>query len=673
MKKTILTAFVAMVMMQSSFAAIESSGVSGSTEVVTYASDFCNSFKEANDQIKYDSRQSFRRTIYVDCAAGSDSNNGLSQAKALRSLKALEKLSLTAGDQILLKGGQTHRGTIELIDVNSNKSQTPIHIGSYGGSKATIDFAGYANGILIRNTSNVTITDLKMVGNGGPAATNYMYREEDQNATTRIAIFINPTTSMSRNITIDNVEINDVFFYNEDDANVPDIRPCRVWNSELNSRFGWGVRIIMGEIVPSPNSTHGRDTGNLGVDGLTIHDTRVVNISHTGFKLNGSTQSPVSNLMIDECSVIEVGGPGSQFGGVIDAVMRRCKTVRSGSRNDPRKWGRGSGMWTHNVNNFVFERNLFEGAEGIADCCGGHIDIASNNVVMQYNLSKNNAGGFVEILGRGNNNCYRYNISINDGWRNPSDKAQHSYWRWLEEHNCDHGDVMYKVIGKTGALLTVNGHSGNGGFIGPYRSYIYNNTVVCSPTREDGFTNPFVFEVSDSAEGTLVANNIYWIPAKMDRSHGVSRFFSKGEIIENTYNRTKATGELDENHLPIVRNFTDAEFEATDLVIKNNLYKLYDPEYPHAENALPTNEANDYNTHDMAPLGGDPGFKKSNDWRYAEDLIPSNAEVVNRGITIEKLKSDPTSYGVLPKLNLEYDFFGNPIIEPIVGACVVAE
>lgn len=672
MRKILFAAVTLFMALQSSYAASDSPAVSGMTDVVTYVTDFEKSFKEANDEIKYSSKQRCARTFYLDAAQGRDSNSGLSKNKPLRSLKALESKSVKAGDQILLKGGQTFRGTIELENINRGKSNSLIHIGSYGDSKATINFAGYLSGILIRNTSNVIVSDLKMVGNGGPASTEYMYREEDRGATVRVAIFINPTESVSRNITIDNVEINDVFFYNEDDENVPYIRPCRMWNSELNSRYGWGVRVIMGELIRSENSTAGRETPELGVDGLTIHDTRVVNISHTGFKINGSNQAPVKNLLIDECSVIEVGGPGSQFGGVRDAVMRRSKTVRSGSRNDARKWGRGSGMWTHNTRNFVFERNLFEGAEGIADCCGGHIDIACHNVVMQYNLSRNNAGGFVEILGKGHNNSYRYNISINDGWRNPSDKAQHDYWRWLEERSDDHGDVEYKVIGKTGALLTINGHC-DGQFTGPFQSYIYNNTVVCSPLREDGYTNPFVFEISDSAIGTLVANNIYWIPAKMDRSHGVSRFFNKGQIIENTFNRTKATGELDENYQPIVRNFTAEENEATDLHIVNNLYKLYDPKYPNAQNALPTNEANDFNTYDEAPLGGNPGFKKSNGWFYAEDLIPSNGEVVNRGIKIEKLSSDTTSYGVLPRLNLGYDFFGNPITEPIVGACTVAQ
>jgi hypothetical protein len=38
-------------------------------------------------------------------------------------------------------------------------------------------------------------------------------------------------------------------------------------------------------------------------------------------------------------------------------------------------------------------------------------------VTIQYNLSLDNEGGFVEILGDCVNSIYRYNVSINDGSR----------------------------------------------------------------------------------------------------------------------------------------------------------------------------------------------------------------------------------------------------------------
>ncbi len=624
-----------------------------------YTTDFEDSFLNENNKIKFSKKLKFKRTIYVDLANGNDSNRGTTPSSAIRTIDALAKLNLKPGDQILLKGGQTHRGTIELVDLNS-LGNAPIHIGSYGDSKAIIDFAGYSTGITIQNTSNVIVSDIKLTANGGPASTSYMYREGDRGKLYRYAIFVNSVSSKIEDITIYNVDMHDIYYYNDGDKNIPtDVRPCRMWSTNGESGYGWGVKALA-------RSKDG------GIDGLTIKECNVEDVSHTGYKINGAWNSLITNFLLEDCSVIEAGGPGSQFSGCKDAVMRHCKTVNSGSRDDSRKWGRGSGMWIHSSDNFLFERNLFEGAQGIADCCGGHIDIGCDNVVMQYNLSRNNAGGFVEILGRGHNNSYRYNISINDGWRNPSDMEQDDFWMWEQKAVDKNGNDMRKIIGKYGALITVNGHTGNQ-FTGPYQSYIYNNTIVCHPSRKDGFTNAFVFEVATSTKGVLVMNNLFWVPGQMMRS-GSARFLSKGKMIDNSYDLRKATGELDENGDAIVRDMTAQELEDMDLVIKNNLYQLYDPKFAYGENVLPTNSdapdcKNSYR--DMNPMGGDPGFRKNANWHLAEDLIPSNGEVINRGKEVKKLKSDKTEYGVLPQLQMSYDFFGNPITTPIIGACVV--
>jgi hypothetical protein len=54
-------------------------------------------------------------------------------------------------------------------------------------------------------------------------------------------------------------------------------------------------------------------------------------------------------------------------------------------------------------------------ANGPGDSAGAHIDYNCDNIVLQYNISAYNAGGFCEILGNNYNCMYRYNLSINDG------------------------------------------------------------------------------------------------------------------------------------------------------------------------------------------------------------------------------------------------------------------
>ena len=61
--------------------------------------------------------------------------------------------------------------------------------------------------------------------------------------------------------------------------------------------------------------------------------------------------------------------------------------------------------------------NKFQNANGPADSAGCHIDFNCNDVIVENNLSRNNAGGFIEILGNNYNCSYRNNISINDGHR----------------------------------------------------------------------------------------------------------------------------------------------------------------------------------------------------------------------------------------------------------------
>ena len=106
-----------------------------------------------------------------------------------------------------------------------------------------------------------------------------------------------------------------------------------------------------------------------------------------------------------------------QFSGVTDGHIHHNKIDHSGSTADSRNWGRGSGLWTWSCSNIVIEHNRFENANGPGDSAGVHIDYNCNDVVIQYNLSANNAGGFCEILGNNYNCAYRYNISINDGYR----------------------------------------------------------------------------------------------------------------------------------------------------------------------------------------------------------------------------------------------------------------
>jgi hypothetical protein len=139
----------------------------------------------------------------------------------------------------------------------------------------------------------------------------------------------------------------------------------------------------------------------------------------------------------------------------------------------------------------VIEKSRFVNANGPGDSAGVHIDFNCRNVIVQYNLSANNAGGFCEILGNNYNCAYRYNVSVNDGHRvkGSSGAFQEGKMFWLSGYT---GDKSRRS--------------------GPFNTYFYNNTIYVS---EDIVAK---IAVAPTARGVLIANNIFCI---MGRSESV--------------------------------------------------------------------------------------------------------------------------------------------------------
>jgi hypothetical protein len=185
---------------------------------------------------------------------------------------------------------------------------------------------------------------------------------------------------------------------------------------------------------------------------------------------------------------------------VLDGVVRGNRVNGSGSNDDSRKWGRGSGLWTWGCTRFLIEKNAFIGANGPADSAGCHIDFNCRDIIVQYNLSARNAGGFCEILGNNYNCAYRYNISVDDGFRIKGENGAF----------------------QEGKIIWLSGYVGrNRAPTGPFNSYIYNNTIY---TREDLVPK---MAIAATAAGVLVANNIFHLKAP-------------GEMVAGDQNRGEA-------------------------------------------------------------------------------------------------------------------------------------
>lgn len=382
-------------------------------------------------------------------------------------MEKASSLTLHAGDSLLLAANQVFKGSLRLSGVLGTR-EAPVVIGTYrlgpstGLEPAEIDAEGYANGVLILNSSHVKLHDIKIRGAGGG-----LPDQDSKVVQMRCGVLI--TVDQEGNyegIELADLCIADVFF--ENDGFQRGAKEVRTANG--TQRYGWGIRVI-------------NRTPEAVIKDVRIQNCQVENVAHTGIKFTGRNRS-IESIRLENCEVRYTGGPGIQMSGVKGGRVSRNLVSHSGSKDDSRKWGRGSGLWTWGSADIIIEHNRFEWANGPGDSAGCHIDFNCENVIVQYNISRHNAGGFCEILGNNHNCAYRYNISYNDGHRV---KGQHGAFQ-------------------EGKIFWLSGYAGRKKKrSGPFNSYFYNNTIIVDSTIVAKYA------IDRAADGLLIMNNIFYI------------------------------------------------------------------------------------------------------------------------------------------------------------------
>jgi hypothetical protein len=414
------------------------------------------------------------KAYYVHPSKGKEVNPGTFK-KPLKDLKNISKLELCPGDTVYLPSGTVFKGSLELKNVKGAPGN-PVVITSYradksGENNAFIDASGFRSGVYILNSSFVEVSRLSVTANGGG-----MLNNQNTHSDMRCGVLV--TTSqpgMYQHIVLSELLISDVYY--ENTGFVRDAKEVRTENGTQS--YGWGIRFI--------NTTDGAVLKDLSVKNSTIKK-----VSHTGIKFTGKGMS-ILNIKVSGNLVTQVGGPGIQLSGVTGGHIFENKVDGSGSAIDTRHWARGSGLWTWGTSDVLIEKNQFLNARGPGDSAGAHIDFNCNNIILQYNLSVNNAGGFCEILGNNHNCAYRYNVSINDGWRI---KGQEGAFQ-------------------EGKIFWLSGYVGQKNKpYGPFNSYFYNNTIFVKKERDARFA------VARSAAGVCIVNNIFYIEGAGSEVHG---------------------------------------------------------------------------------------------------------------------------------------------------------
>lgn len=401
---------------------------------------------------------------YVNTATGNDANVGTISNKPFKTILPLAAITFQPGDSILFANGQTFKGMVALRNVKGSK-QRPVVISGYAfkgsKSKPILDAGTDLNALLIENSSFIHILGIELT-----ASQAYSNADSLKKAEMRCGILVEVTKDeVFEQIMMHDVLVHDVYY----NAKGFTRSAAEVKSANGTQSYGWGIRFI--------NNTK---SGKL--KDVKILKSEVFNVSHTGIKATANVNG-IQQLEIAECKVSQTGGPGMQFSGVTDGHIHHNKIDHSGSTADSRNWGRGSGMWTWSCSNILIEHNRFENANGPGDSAGVHIDYNCSDVIVQYNISANNAGGFCEILGNNYNCAYRYNISINDGFRIKGENGAF----------------------QEGKIFWLSGYVGNNKpKKGPYNSYFYNNSIYVS----SGIIPRIA--ISSSSNGVLIANNIFY-------------------------------------------------------------------------------------------------------------------------------------------------------------------
>ncbi|NDV61671.1 right-handed parallel beta-helix repeat-containing protein [Puniceicoccales bacterium CK1056] len=508
-------------------------------------------------------------TYYLDADGGNDLNLGTSPAQAWATLDEVNSRTFLPGDQILLQAGDTFNGKIYL-DGDSGSAGNPIIIASYdSGPAPVINASGYLAGVHLEDTAHVEVRDLEITGDGGAMVDG---SPEDD----RYGVFMSRTgTNGVQEILIDNLYIHHIY----PSIGTPNEGATPTTYTGFGIAISGGDASVSGNIVVSNCAIE-----NVGHKAIQMRDIRFVEI--------------LDNVMTD------IGGPAIQPSRVDDLVVRGNVVDGSGVFIDSRMHGRGSGIWPFASDRVLIEKNTFKGARGRADSCGMHIDFNCNDVVVQYNLSIDNAGGFIEILGNNNNCSYRYNISINDGWR--------------VKGALDQGTIANH---QDGNIIWTSGYVGSGNPLnGPFNSYLYNNTIYV----DGSITGKF--NINDSTDGLLIANNIFYVLGPTADVTG-----------DNADDYTQAMADR--------------------VVWMNNLYQR--------TNIVPTFNLDLFT--ETAPLIGNPLFANTGGLTAA-DYIPSSTSLVeDQGILITPITGDPV--GLAIGLDVATDYFGNPVVGlPDMGA-----
>lgn len=541
---------------------------------------------------------------YVSSSGGDDTNNGLSPDTPWASLERLAKFSFVPGDSILFKSGDTFIGQLKFL--GSGMDGSPIVISNFGtgdiplfdGAKA--EGGAYNAAIFFNNQEYIEVENLEITN-------ERLIPRQGFSDTDAFGILVyNDGDKVMRHFRFRKLKIRDVYAISLDGVEFNKIKVSGIYfKTESNTESG-NEKHIRDIVIENCYITH---TARFGI--FSQHGGGIEGVGNDSINRN-------MNLVFRNNHFYELGGSGIVPGRSFNCLVENNVFEYCGSDYDSRMANRGSGAWFWNCRNVIAQYNKSLHIRGYNDSYGMHIDFGNKNVFLQYNYSEDSEGGFVEILGKNKNSVYRFNLSINDGFRD-----------------------------KHGNTLWVSTYAGSSTRIPSDSNFIYNNTIYA----DAGITPDIYIE----GENTFVYNNIFYAAGNTQMAesvtvklHNGAELFMSNNLFYGNINPVFATYDAQ----PV---FEDPLFAEPGIFEKNGYLLL--EESPAYQNGTIFPEP-------IFPMAGKGIFKDVKAYPETDlygDYVNIGHEIPNIGASnreVEKVNSLTAS-----EVQAEIQLYPNPVVE----------
>lgn len=438
-------------------------------------------------------------TFYVDAVEGDDSDDGLTEQSAWKSLQHVNLQRFGPGATILFKSGQEWEGTLQ--PTGTGEEGNPFVIGNYGeGPRPAIHGNGAPSAIHIRNAAYFVVRNIEITNFNPDEEAGISPEQWEENNITEWFEADNPPqytsgNTMKTGVRITASDMGEVNQVHLDNLHVHAVNGAINQSSEDTKNNGGIFIEITGSSVPT------------WFNGLLIEDCHIHDVDRTGLSNTSSWSSrtistndnwtPSLNVVIRDNTFERAGANALIVRVAKDPVIEHNLFHQNGIK------GSGNAAFNFNTDGAVWQFNesrFTKKNQNDADAGGIDSDYRTKNTIIQFNHIHDNDFGMLVTGGPSNyggfndSTIIRYNIFERDGLIERDGESKFAFKISGRATNTFiHNNVFYLSPEQSDVNLTYHRNWGGS----PARSYYYNNIYYL-----EGDNHGYDF-------GSSAANNVY--------------------------------------------------------------------------------------------------------------------------------------------------------------------